>query len=192
MAAVLAVVIATFTWWNSRRVFKQQIVNQLFEDYSTKEMHDAIAALHKAFEKHAKCKDLEHVTWQEKRRWINHYKKEYRRDYRKKLHLQRRKLSTFYQKIAYFAQRSPYVSKIVRDMWGGKKLPMVLDIILPIETVAMPEILGHERFKVEPKPDEYAYPMWLLWKFWKRRPGMLFWRLRTFVSRTARDLIDPP
>ena len=62
-------------------------------------------------------------------------------------------------------------------MWGGDHPTLLMDIILPIETKAMPEILDGKHFDAAPDPRDYNHTFSLFSKFGMHGPrkGLRLW-----------------
>jgi hypothetical protein len=182
-AAVIAIALGIPAWIRRRRTLKREIINELFREYSSCDMGDAVKLLHDAF-RHSTRKDVySDIEWKDKRRWIDHYEQLYRKK-SFELHNARRMVSSFYQRIA-FSAKGRFVRRVVLEMWGQKNHPFVMNVLLPIETVAMPELLSRKEYREEVPPVAFKYPMWLMFHFWKREPLKRWWRFRTNSQRLA-------
>jgi hypothetical protein len=189
VAALIALIVAIPTWIRSRQALKREIVNDLFKEYTTPEMGKAIKGLHDAFRKSTGKDVYDAIKWSDKRKWIDHYEKLYNsKSYM--LHQRRRMVSSFYQRIA-FSAKGRYVIRTVLEMWGEKDHPFVFNLLMPIETVAMPELLGAERYKEDVPECKYKYPMWRMAKFWRRQPPIRWWKFQTNLARKNWDRIHP-
>jgi hypothetical protein len=167
---------AAAAWVGSRRSVKRQIVNDLFKEYGDKEMGKAVANLHEQFRLHTGYKDKGPVTDKHRQKWIEFYKKQYSGDPNRVLHYHRRMVSVFYQKIALFALGDRYVTRLVKQMWADNF--MVMNIVLPADTVAIAKAIGHEPHRTV---EEYPEHWWLVWRFWQgpapKRLCYRLWRL---------------
>jgi hypothetical protein len=180
-AALIALGLGIPTWIRSRRNLKREIVNDLFKEYSSEDMGAAIHALHEAFRTSTGKKTNDDIGWEDKRKWIDHYKALYSAgDYT--LHYQRRMVSSFYQRIA-FSAKGRFVKRTVLEMWGQKDHPFVLNLLMPIETIAMPELLEGKLIENPIPQFNYKYPMWRMVQFWKKEQPIRWWRFRTNVLR---------
>ncbi len=184
LGTFFAVGFAAAAWVGSRRSVKRQIVNDLFKEYGDEEMGKAVANLHEKFRRHTGYKDKGLVTDEHRQKWIEFYKKQYTRDPKRVLHYQRRMVSVFYQKIALFALGDPFVARLVKQMWADRF--MVMNIILPADTIAIAEALGHKPHRTV---EEYPEHWWLFWKFWKSpSPKRLRFRLWQLFHRVNNEL----
>jgi hypothetical protein len=140
------------------------MATDLFGEYSKQEMGEALALIHDEFRKSTGLLRYEDYDEQTHRPpWVEHYIALYTQG-DLELHWARRKVSQFFQKIAYVAERNRYASTIALRMWGQTENFMVLHILLPIETIAMPLLLHAQP---QMNVSEYNPAMKLLWNVWR-------------------------
>lgn len=189
VAAFIAVAVGVPHWIGSRRALKREIVNDLFTEYSSKEVWQAVDLLHQSFkESTGKRAGDETVNEEDKRKWIEYYKNNYMKNHHK-LHLARRRISFFYQRIAFWT-KGRYMTKVVQEFWSKDDQPMVLNVLIPIETVAMPEIFYGKNYPTGVPVWDYNYPMWKLWSFWKKKKNDWWWQFKKRAYRDWKALSD--
>jgi hypothetical protein len=164
IAAVAGVFGALAAWVAARRSFKREMATDLFGEYGKREMGEALTLIHKEFRASTGLEQYDAYDEQIHRQlWVDHYVKLYNHG-DLELHWARRKVSQFFQKIAYTAEQDRYATSIALRMWGATENFMVLHILLPIETIAMPIILhGQPQMHVS----DYNPATVLMWKFWR-------------------------
>ena len=163
-AAVVALFVGLPVWLVGRRSFRREMVSDLFGEYSTKDMGQALALLHKEFREATGLKSYRDYRGAVHRDlWVRHYVRLYRQG-EFELHWARRRVSQFFQRIAYAANGDSAATRIAKGMWGATENFMVLHILLPIENIALPEIV-YERPKES--VDDYNPAMKLMHDFWR-------------------------
>jgi hypothetical protein len=180
--ALVALTVGLPHWIGSRRALKREIVNDLFREYSREEMWQAVNLLHQSFkDATGKRAGDASVDGKDKRKWINYYKDNYTKNHHK-LHLARRRVSFFYQRIAFWT-KGRYMTKVVQEFWSKDDQPIVINVLLPIETVAMHEIFYNENYPNGVQVWNYNYPMWKLWSFWKEKKNSRWWQFKKLLWR---------
>ncbi len=167
-AAIAAVAIgfSVEAWIVSKRTLKHSIVESLYKEYGTTEMAESVLNLQTTFRESTQNKDRVDLTEEDQRKFLNDYKEQYKSDPKKTLHWHRRRVSVFYQRMAFLCEKDRYLTRLCKSMWGMDDLDIVRKIIIPIETVALPELLGGKVCKNE---SDYVYSMEILLEFANRR-----------------------
>jgi hypothetical protein len=179
LLAFLAFFSGLFAWMRYRRSLKRELINDMFSEYGKDDMWEAVSFLHAEFRKATKKNaNADSVGEEDKAKWIAYYEENYQKAGHK-LHRYRRRVSFFYQRIAFWA-KGHYVKRVVREFWSQDDTFIVTRILLPIETVAMPELFNG---KVARTVLDYNYPMWRMWRFWRRKSSFLLWRLHKLILR---------
>jgi hypothetical protein len=169
--AAVAFVVALFAWKEQRRSFKREMVSDLYSEYATQQMGEAVALIHKEFRKSTRLVDYaKHDETRHKLKWVNHYVREYKRG-RRDLHWARRLVSAFFQRIVYSAHDDAYAKRIAMTMWGATENFMVLHILEPIETIGMAKVLGVKPPKDEKEDNPAVRLMREFWSTSKRATG---------------------
>ena len=158
-AALIAIAFSVLAWRVSKRTLKHQLINSLYGEYKSEDMYLSVKALNDDFRYATAIAPGETPTSAHTRSWIDYYKRQYKKDANKTLHCQRRNVSIFYQKMAYLAMGDRYLRRFVKKMWGKREVFVVRYIILPVETVAIPELFGD---KEKDEPPIFAFPMKLI------------------------------
>ena len=164
VAAIIALFVGIPVWLANRRSFKREMVSDLFGEYSGEQMGKALALIHNEF-RQATGLDASYRGYSEpvhRDRWVDHYVDLYQRGSRE-LHWARRKVSQFFQRIAYAANGDRKATEIAIGMWGATENFMVLRILLPIENIALPLIFGQTP---KTRVSEYNPAMRLMHEFW--------------------------
>jgi hypothetical protein len=71
-------------------------------------------------------------------------------------------------------------------MSSGRPLAS-LPLSIPIETVALPELIEGKSIEEEVPVFKYKYPMWRVVRFWRREPPTRWWTFTTNLQRWAWD-----
>lgn len=120
-----------------KKLERNQIINELVKEYSTTIMGIAVERLWKLFKK--ECNNDEKIL-------IEKYIEIKQRDDLKNvsgdkkdyfLHFQRRRVSKFYQRMAYYYNAKVLKKKDINSNWKKGDLRIIPKIIFPIETEAM-------------------------------------------------------
>lgn len=162
--AAVAIYFAISGSKDSKRTLKHSIVESLYKEYGSSEMAESVLGLHTAFRASYSIEGYRDPIEHE-RRFIDSYKEQYNTDPKRTLHWQRRTVSLFYQRMAFLCQKDKYLTDVCTSMWGMDDLGIVRKIIIPIETIALPELLGGTVCENE---KDYNYSMKVLSEFAKK------------------------
>jgi hypothetical protein len=126
-----------------RRLARGQAGRQLFasylREYRTPQMGRAIASLW----------DLYRLSRRNPRELVRLYIRLYKKERTHAFHFEvRRRVSTFYQHLALLVQEEEAVREEVYRIWSKQSLDLIPKVLLPLETVAIPEIIGGYRSEV--------------------------------------------
>jgi hypothetical protein len=140
LSAIIAGIFAYHAWSISKGQLKNQIVSELLKEYRSPEMGMAIRRLYEEF----------HTCQENQEQLIERYQSVYRneRDNLNGLHYQRRKVSIFYQHISTLITNGIIGNTIFYSLWTKDDLKIIPDILIPIETKAIPLSVG----KIEISP----------------------------------------
>jgi hypothetical protein len=135
----------------SKRVYRYQIVNDLYKEYRSVEMGTAIRKLYEYYDSVKENTD----------ELIKKYKEDYNKekDIEKSIHNYRRLISNFYQQMAVLADGDNFIKEQIYNGWKKDDLRIIKYILLPIELIALREILGKTPIKETDKYPRYAKKM---------------------------------
>jgi len=163
VAAIIALFVGIPVWLANRRSLKREMVSDLFSEYTAQDMGQALALIHKEFRRATGLENyLNYDEAVHRDLWVEHYVRLYEQG-GFDLHWARRKVSQFFQRIAYAANGDRTVTRIAKDMWGATENFMVLRILLPIENIAIPRLLNE---RPRATVSDYNPAMKLMHHFW--------------------------
>jgi hypothetical protein len=147
VVAIFAIIAAIFAFkaWNvSKRQLKSQIIGDLLKEYRSVEMGNAIRRLYEEFEQ---CGGIASKL-------IESYENKYNSEKhcRESLHHQRRIVSNFYQHVCTLISNGIIEDTILYSLWTKDNLKIIPDILLPIETKAIPHVTHKPEIPIENLP----------------------------------------
>jgi len=123
----------------ARRQAARQLFASYLREYRTPQMGRAIANLW----------DLYRLSRRNPRELVRLYIRLYKKERTHAFHFEvRRRVSTFYQHLALLVQDEEAVREEVYRIWSKQSLDLIPKVLLPLETVAIPEIIGGYRSEV--------------------------------------------
>ncbi|HTP59002.1 MAG TPA: hypothetical protein VMM82_08800 [Spirochaetia bacterium] len=123
----------------ARRQAARQLFASYLREYRTPQMGRAIANLW----------DLYRLSRRNPRELVRLYIRLYKKERTHAFHFEvRRRVSTFYQHLALLVQEEEGVREEVYRIWSKQSLDLIPKVLLPLETVAIPEIIGGYRSEV--------------------------------------------
>ena len=123
----------------ARRQAARQLFASYLREYRTPQMGRAIANLW----------DLYRLSRKNPRELVRLYIRLYKKERTHAFHFEvRRRVSTFYQHLALLMQEEEGVREEVYRIWSKQSLDLIPKVLLPLETVAIPEIIGGYRSEV--------------------------------------------
>ena len=134
---------------DTKKTLEKQTFLDLRREYRSKEMGIAIARLWKLYRED--CKE-------QRKALIDQYFKESKGDQKFQMdciHNQRRMVSQFYQELENLLRHKIVNKKLVLTYWTAGDLEIIPNIIEPIETVAIPKLMGND-----PTPKS-KWPEWI-------------------------------
>jgi hypothetical protein len=122
-----------------RRHAAKELLTGYLREYRTPQMGRAIASLW----------DLYRLARRNPRELVRLYIKLYRKERSHAFHFEvRRRVSIFFQHLALLVEEEEYVRDEVYRIWTKSSLDVIPKVLLPLETVAIPEIIGGYRAEV--------------------------------------------
>jgi len=114
------------------RQAKKDALNAYLQEYRTPEMGRAVASLW----------NLYRLARKNPRELVRLYIKLYQKEPSHAFHFDvRRRVSAFFQQLAVFAEEDGYARDLTYRVWSKANLDLIPRVLLPLETVAIPEIL---------------------------------------------------
>jgi hypothetical protein len=157
--ALIAFIVSIFAWLLSKRLYRNQIINELYKQYGSTEMG---ISLNKIWELKRECdKEAKNVESISNAKMVEKYCKKYIEEIaviEESLHFHRRRVSIFYQNIASIADNDRYYKKFLKQVWklGDFNTIKVLE---PLEMIAVPKCLGSKVYDVDDYYPEYMNSM---------------------------------
>jgi hypothetical protein len=122
-----------------RKRAARELLNSYICEYRTPQMGHAIASLW----------DLYRLARKNPRELVRLYIKLYRKERNHAFHFEvRRRVSIFYQQLALIAEKEEYAKEEIYRMWSKSNLDLIPKVLLPLEVVAIPEIIAGYRSEV--------------------------------------------
>jgi hypothetical protein len=122
-----------------RRQAAKELLTAYLREYRTPQMGRAIANLW----------DLYRLARRNPRELVRLYIKLFKKERSHAFHFEvRRRVSIFFQHLALLVEEEEYVREEVYRIWSKPSLDLIPKVLLPLETVAIPEIIGGYRSEV--------------------------------------------
>ena len=151
---------------NEKRLRAEQAAKELLtaylREYRTPQMGRAIANLW----------NLYRLARRNPRELVRLYIKLYKKERSHAFHFEvRRRVSLFFQHLALLVEEEEYVRREVYRIWSKSSLDLIPKVLLPLETVAIPEILAgypsevrKDNFIIDTAPQRSIKAMQALYK----------------------------
>jgi hypothetical protein len=131
--AVVGVCYGVKQWKAARKQRKREFLSEYLREYRSVEMGQAIAELW----------DFYRHNDGDTRRMSDSYFTQYQDDPERRFHFKvRRRVSAFYQEMAFLAERDKDVQEILYQVWIEGDLRIIRDVLLPLELEAVPRVVG--------------------------------------------------
>jgi hypothetical protein len=131
--AVVGVCYGVKQWGAARKQRKREFLSEYLREYRSPGMGQAIAELW----------DFYRHNDGDTRRMSDAYFTEYQNDPDRRFHFKvRRRVSAFYQEMAFLAERDKDVQEILYQVWIEGDLRIIRDVLLPLELEAVPRVVG--------------------------------------------------
>ncbi|MGA2615186.1 MAG: hypothetical protein ABSG38_17260 [Spirochaetia bacterium] len=129
-----------------RRHAAEELLAAYLNEYRTPQMGRAIANLW----------DLYKLARRNPRELVRLYIRLYKKERNHAFHFEvRRRVSIFYQHLALFVEREEYAKEEIYRMWSKSNLDLIPKVLIPLEVVAVPEILSG--FPSEVRKDNFYF-----------------------------------
>ncbi len=152
--ALMALLISVFAWILSKRLYRNQTINELYKQYGSKEMG---ISLKKLWDLKRECdKDSGNIESISEVLMIQKYIEKYKNENNvidDSLHFHRRRVSIFYQNIASIADNDRYYKRFLKQVWKLGDFNTI-KILEPLEMIASPMCLGdpiHDKNDIYPE-----------------------------------------
>ena len=142
VAASIGVGYGIKQWKLARKQRKREFLSEFLKQYRSVEMGKAIAELWKMYRENDG----------DTHRMSDDYEKKYKNDPDRTFHFEvRRRVSAFYQQMAFLAEKDKDIEEILYQVWIEGDLRIIMDVLLPLELEAVPRVLGHMPKKEDAK-----------------------------------------